>query len=264
MTPIIEHALDVPPARSAEVTALATKLARSKRASERSALTSRLCTNCVRFVAGRVRRLCIQCRPGTARWDDLVSAGLLAVARKARDFDPDRGASFLGYIGWWVDVEVRRAVRDTAPCLVSGTHRHLPEAVAASRSTALALDMETVGDRTLHEIVADPQEPGPEERLAERAETDDARRRIDEALARLPARARIIMRRCYLSEPPATLEVVGGSLGITRERVRQIANEALRQVARNLQIRAGGRIDSDPGRIRRDWHALRASGRRTA
>jgi RNA polymerase primary sigma factor len=64
---------------------------------------------------------------------------------------------------------------------------------------------------------------------------------LAEALARLNPRMRLVLERRFGldGEPPQTLEQVGGSLGITRERVRQLESRALRElrsVAPGLQL----------------------------
>lgn len=71
------------------------------------------------------------------------------------------------------------------------------------------------------------ERPSPEAVVAERLERQAQRRWVAEALARLPAREALIVRRRHLGERPQTLEQLGAELGVSKERVRQLEKRAL-------------------------------------
>jgi RNA polymerase primary sigma factor len=75
------------------------------------------------------------------------------------------------------------------------------------------------------DLLADPSLKSPDEALFAEHEIGELKRllaRIDERQARI-----LRMRYGFDGDPPLTLREIGERLGITRERVRQIQNEAL-------------------------------------
>ena len=73
-------------------------------------------------------------------------------------------------------------------------------------------------------------QPDPEQQLAEGEEMRLERLRLGLAIAQLPPREQEIIRRRHLADKAETLEVVGQSLGVSRERVRQLEARALRRI----------------------------------
>lgn len=68
-----------------------------------------------------------------------------------------------------------------------------------------------------------------------RVSRDQAARVIGDAIARLPERDQQIVRERHLKEPPATLDTLSASLGISRERVRQIELRSLKKIRAALE-----------------------------
>ena len=108
-----------------------------------------------------------------------------------------------------------------------------------------SLDVVVGGDeRTLVDFIPDPDAENP----ASRVSSDDLRARLDELLSDLPDRQReVIVRRFGLGEgDEASLDDVGSAVGLTRERVRQIQEEALKRLKRafvDLGLDASDTID---------------------
>lgn len=73
--------------------------------------------------------------------------------------------------------------------------------------------------------------------VADRTGPASASERVHQALSRLDARAVDILRRRVFADNPATLEEIGQSFGVTRERVRQIESRAVKEL-RNSQALA--------------------------
>jgi RNA polymerase sigma factor (sigma-70 family) len=83
-----------------------------------------------------------------------------------------------------------------------------------------------LGDCVADSAAADPVD------LLERAERSAD---LHAAVSRLPRRQQFVIDSHFgLTGPPQTLETIGRSLGVTRERVRQIENDALRALRATL------------------------------
>jgi RNA polymerase sigma-32 factor len=106
-------------------------------------------------------------------------------------------------------------------------------------------------DRSLNAMVGEDGEgewqnflpderPGPEELVAEMHDGETKARWLTDAMVRLNARERVIIEERRLREESVTLESLGGRLGISKERVRQIEHQALRKLRVALTARAGG------------------------
>jgi RNA polymerase sigma-32 factor len=72
--------------------------------------------------------------------------------------------------------------------------------------------------------------PSPEELATEQLDNASTRARIDVALTSLSDRERWILERRVLAESETTLESLGNTLGISKERVRQIEARALQKL----------------------------------
>ena len=81
------------------------------------------------------------------------------------------------------------------------------------------------GDTTRAELVSDPEAGAPESHVAQR----ELQSMMDSWLDDLPAKQRLVIERRYglNGQDQATLDDVARELGLTRERVRQIQQEAL-------------------------------------
>jgi RNA polymerase sigma-32 factor len=81
-------------------------------------------------------------------------------------------------------------------------------------------------DRTLADTFADPA-PSPEDRLALKQDQSLRQSLVAFALALLPEREAIIIRRRYLTETKATFAALAGEFGLSKDRVRQLEGRAL-------------------------------------
>ncbi len=194
---------------------------------------------------------------------DLIGEGNLGLLTAARKFDPERGVTFISYAVWWVRQAIQaaiarhgRAVRlplnrtadanrlaraTTALKERLGRHPTLEELVVATRLTVetvqslAALQFEPLrldrpvreGDSTerMERFMALTEE-GTDASALENNRTEE----LYAALDQLPARdAKVI--RLYFGlddDEPRTLEQIGRLLGVTRERVRQLRDRALK------------------------------------
>jgi RNA polymerase sigma-32 factor len=79
------------------------------------------------------------------------------------------------------------------------------------------------------DMLADDR-PSPEEVAAERGEARSRRQWLARALAQLPPREAMILRQRYLREQALTLQELGDTLGVSKERVRQLEKRALHRL----------------------------------
>jgi len=86
----------------------------------------------------------------------------------------------------------------------------------------------------VHAVIADPDAGNPEEL----AETHLRHERLREGLARLGERKRLILELRFGldGQDPRNLEEIGRIVGLTRERVRQLEAEALRELAASADM----------------------------
>jgi RNA polymerase sigma factor (sigma-70 family) len=195
---------------------------------------------------------------------DLVTEGTIGLHDAALRFDPDLGIRFATYAKWWararmtravdrggreirmsgIAVEQRRRLRQVEQELArSGVSPTLAEVAAGAGVSELrarellqtgeVVSLDTPVDdgpktRRLEEMLASVG-TDPEERTVANQEVDWLRVALDE----LPdQRQRYVLRRRYGLDDgePRTLAQVGEELGVSRERVRQIESEALRDL----------------------------------
>lgn len=83
------------------------------------------------------------------------------------------------------------------------------------------------------------QEPTGAETVARSSDLSAAREWIVDAFGALTDRERMIIRRRKLADEPDTLESLGGELGLSKERVRQLEAQALRKMRARLETKHG-------------------------
>lgn len=209
---------------------------------------------------------------------DMIEEGNLGLMHAIDKFEPERGFRFSTYATWWIRQSIERAIMNQARTIRLPVHvvRELNQILRAKYhlesqhrdgKDASADDIAHLVSRPLDEVQdilalsehamsldtpldGDPQSslldilPGDSEHAPDaQAEHHELTVLVRDWLSKLPDKQRIvIMRRFGLdNDDPVTLETLADEMGITRERVRQIQQEALIKLKRSFASRGVGR-----------------------
>jgi RNA polymerase primary sigma factor len=196
---------------------------------------------------------------------DLIGEGNVGLLTAARKFDPDQGVKFISYAVWWIrqailaslarqgrtgrvplnrTADLSKIVR-TAEALrqelrreptpeeiseATGLSLEVVQSLAALNTGEVRLDapLEPDGDRALIERFIAEDLPDTEETTMDRFLSDE----VEEALETLPPRDAKVLKLYFGLDGGRehTLEEIGGMLGVTRERVRQLRDRALKRL----------------------------------
>lgn len=207
---------------------------------------------------------------------DLINEGNIGLIKAAKRFDETRGFKFISYAVWWIRQAILQALAEQSrivrlPLNRVGTLHKIgkisssleqeygrepsPDEIARElelsevevsdtlkiSNSHLSLDapFSVSEDNSLMDVLEDEFQPAPDEALLE----ESLRVEIERALDSLnPREAEVVNLYFGLTiEKALTLEEIGARFGLTRERVRQIKEKAIRRLrhaSRSKSLRA--------------------------
>ena len=198
---------------------------------------------------------------------DLINEGNLGLIKAAKRFDETRGFKFISYAVWWIRQSILQALAEQARIVrlplnrvgalnkIGKAYSNLEqeferEPNAAELANELDMDVSEVADALKisgkHISMDAPFTQGEENRLLDVIQNDDQptpdftlmteslKAEIDRALSSLSEREAEVIKLYFglNKEHSLTLEEIGERFNLTRERVRQIKEKAIRRLRR--------------------------------
>jgi RNA polymerase primary sigma factor len=196
---------------------------------------------------------------------DLINEGNLGLIKAAQRFDETRGFKFISYAVWWIRQSILQSLAEQARIVrlplnkigyinkINRTFSELeqkferepsvleiakalelaPKDVKESLKTSgrhLSMDAPISPDEegTMYDVILDSDIPEPDKELL----NESLRKEIERALATLTYREANIVRLYFglNGKHPHTLEEIGEAFNLTRERVRQIKEKAIKRL----------------------------------
>lgn len=205
---------------------------------------------------------------------DLINEGNIGLIKAAKRFDEKRGFKFISYAVWWIRQSILQALAEQArivrlPLNKIGTINKInrafseleqqlerpPSAVELAdfldcslaevkqslqnNGRHVSMDAPLVeGDESassMYDVLPNDDMPGPEKNLM----VDSLRREIERSLSTLTAREGDVVRSYFglSGMPQMTLEEIAVKFDLTRERVRQIKEKAIRRLKHTSRSR---------------------------
>ena len=195
---------------------------------------------------------------------DLITEGNIGLIKAAEKFDETRGFKFISYAVWWIRQTILQALAEQSRIVrlplnqVSAVSRmkkviqqfeqeneRKPSAQELSELTDVAEDkiydalrsdgrhvsvdapFQEGEDNSLLDVMTNPDMPSTDNRMMDESLTLE----IDRVLSSLKDREEAVIRMSFgIGEREMTLDEIGDKLGVTRERVRQIKEKAIKQL----------------------------------
>lgn len=175
------------------------------------------------------------CTPGL-NFEDLVQEGNLGLMRAVEGYNPSFNTKFVTYAVMWIKQAIRKAILN---------HRHIIRVPICTQTKSFDYDLETAPTEAIRDAVRVRNMLSADmltkydtptiintdiDREEDEQELQRQIRLFQEAFAKLTKQEQLIIRERYLREKKLTLKAIGKSIGLTRERVRQIESKAIQKI----------------------------------
>ncbi len=236
------------------------KLARLIKEGDRQAL-EKLTKSNLRFVVSVAK----QYQNQGLNLPDLINEGNLGLIKAAQRFDETRGFKFISYAVWWIRQSILQALAEQSrivrlPLNKIGTINKINKAYSmleqefqrepkaeeiamllditeaevkdsmrnSSRHLSMDASLTQDEDNNMYDVLKSEESPTPDKGLI----YESLRTEIDRVISTLPQREADILKLYFGldSKHPMTLEEIGEKFELTRERVRQIKEKAIRRL----------------------------------
>ncbi|MBU2927568.1 sigma-70 family RNA polymerase sigma factor [Winogradskyella psychrotolerans] len=196
---------------------------------------------------------------------DLINEGNLGLIKAAQRFDETRGFKFISYAVWWIRQSILQALAEQSRIVrlplnkigsinkinktfafLEQSHERPPSAEEIAKELDMTINdvkesMKNSGrhvsmdaplvegeDSNLYDVLRSGESPNPDKDLLH----ESLRTEIERALETLTPREADVIRLYFglASQHPMTLEEIGETFDLTRERVRQIKEKAIRRL----------------------------------
>jgi RNA polymerase primary sigma factor len=203
---------------------------------------------------------------------DLINEGNLGLIKASQRFDETRGFKFISYAVWWIRQSILQALAEQArivrlPLNKIGSVNKVNNAFArleqeyqreptseeigevldmapkdvkealkvSNRHISMDAPIKPDEDNTLYDVLLAPDSVSPDTELLD----DSLRKEIERSLSTLSPREADIIKLYYglNGEPPYSLEEIGKLFNLTRERVRQINEKAIKRLKHTYRSR---------------------------
>ena len=202
---------------------------------------------------------------------DLINEGNIGLIKAAQRFDETRGFKFISYAVWWVRQSIMQAIADQSRVVrlplnrvgnltkISKAYRDLEQEYERKPTTTelasildmsqddvayamqisgrhVSMDAPFSGDddkNSLMDVLPNEDQPSPDTILMR----ESLKKEVENALSTLSEKEAKVLRLYFGidAERSATLEEIGEKFDLTRERVRQIKEKALRRLKHNAK-----------------------------
>lgn len=200
---------------------------------------------------------------------DLINEGNVGLIKAAEKFDETRGFKFISYAVWWIRQSILQAIAEQSRIVrlplnqvgsVNKINRELSkfeqeherrpsvdeiadridlpeekiEEAMKANNRHVSMDAPFVDgeDNSLLDVLADNDMPMADKALVQ----ESLRKEIDRAIELLNDREQKVVRAFFgIGTPEMTLEEIGDKYNLTRERVRQIKEKAIRRLRHNTK-----------------------------
>lgn len=194
---------------------------------------------------------------------DIINEGNVGLIKAAQRFDPTRGFKFISYAVWWIRQSILQAITEKSRLvrlpsnqegLISKIKRYRNQFMqqyqrepdANEISVALDIEEEKVAialDTSFRPISMDAPISENDDTAVidlitsgdssastdQKLETESLSTQLDIALSRLPQREQRILKMSFgIAEPERTLDEIAQRIGLSKERVRQLKEKAIR------------------------------------